>query len=141
MEGFCLVLSAPRCISVCRERPSPSNDSAFSVQAEGQLAGLERLWSPRRRRQESHELSGIQWETTEGAEHEIFQSRHGTGAWRRALPKPCERFAARLRVAFPVIRFFPAPAGPRQEMPVAAVRRLTAARRRTALARAPPFNR
>ena len=45
-------------------------------------------------------------QSTEGANHDKFVSRHGSDAWRRELPDvPCEKAPAYLGARFPAIAY------------------------------------
>jgi hypothetical protein len=89
---------------------------------------LELLWNARQHQKAALRATRKSKGDNGGGQHENVLSRHGNDAWRRVLPaSPCEPVPTRLRVRTPAIRSLPPTPGPRQEEPVAAVRRVTTA--------------
>jgi hypothetical protein len=103
---------------------------------------LELLWSARRHQKTALRATRKPGGHNGGGQHENLLSRHGNDAWRRVVPtKPRETVPTRLRVRTPAIRFRSQTPGPRQEKPVAAVRRLTTASAARQLRAAPRYGR
>jgi hypothetical protein len=101
-------------------------------------ASLELLWNARQPQKAALRATRKSKGDHGGGQHENLVSRPGNDAWRRVLPAtPCETVPTRLRVRTPAIRFRPPTPGPRQEEPVAAVRRLTIASAASLSCRAP----